>query len=242
MTEAADFDEFVHGRGRALLRFAYVLSGDAHLAEDLVQEVLARVHRRWDKITTMDHPEAYVRAAIVRQFLSWRRRRASSEKVLAQVPEPRTVDVEPAKQYTLYWPESANRWIQLATDDTYTTAQVVGLAASLTPASIPVRPPFTLDLAPAGLPVDTITPSTLSFGNDFRTVLRKRRPLTSPDRMVGAYQASLSHSAAGVTLDIDVTDWNATLEITVGTGLTMADADLLRYAAGVHILNRSDPE
>jgi len=91
-TAAADFDEFVHGRGRALLRFAYVLSGDAHLAEDLVQEVLARLHRRWDRITAMQHPEAYVRAAIVRQFLSWRRRRASTETVLAQVPEPAGLD------------------------------------------------------------------------------------------------------------------------------------------------------
>ena len=131
---------------------------------------------------------------------------------------------------------------QLATDDTYTTAQVVSLAGSLAPASIPVPPPFTLDLAPAGLPVDTITLSTMSFGAEFRTVLRKHRPLTSPNRMVGAYQASLAHSAAGVTLDVDVTDWNATLEITVGAGITMTDAELLRYAAGVHILNRSDPE
>ncbi|MFY1700606.1 SigE family RNA polymerase sigma factor [Micromonospora sp. WMMA1923] len=86
--QPADFDEFVQGRGRALLRFAYVLCGDAHLAEDIVQEVLARMHRRWDKVTAMHHPEAYVRAAIVRQFLSWRRRRASREAVLAEVPEP----------------------------------------------------------------------------------------------------------------------------------------------------------
>jgi RNA polymerase sigma-70 factor (sigma-E family) len=78
----------VHGRGRALLRFAYVLSGDAHLAEDLVQEVLARVHRRWDRITAMDSPEAYIRTAIVRQFLSWRRRRSAGEAILSEVPEP----------------------------------------------------------------------------------------------------------------------------------------------------------
>ncbi|KUL22742.1 SigE family RNA polymerase sigma factor [Actinoplanes awajinensis] len=82
-----DFDAFVHGRGRALLKFAYVLCGDAHLAEDLVQEVLARMHRRWDRITAMDSAEAYVRTAIVRQFLSWRRRRAYREAVLADVPE-----------------------------------------------------------------------------------------------------------------------------------------------------------
>jgi hypothetical protein len=154
----------------------------------------------------------------------------------------RTVDVRPAKQYTLYWPESPTRWIELTTDDTYPTDQVVSLAASLAPASIPVLPPFTLDLAPAGLPVDTITASTMSFGGEFRTVLRKHRPLTSPNRRVGPYQASLVHGAGGATLDVDVTDWNATLEITVGPGLPITDADLLRYAAGVHILNRSNPE
>jgi RNA polymerase sigma-70 factor (sigma-E family) len=86
------FDAFVQVRGRALLRFAYVLSGDAHLAEDLVQEVLARMHRRWDKITVMQHPEAYVRTAIVRQFVSWRRRRSAGEAILAEVPEPAGLD------------------------------------------------------------------------------------------------------------------------------------------------------
>jgi RNA polymerase sigma-70 factor (sigma-E family) len=87
-----DFDDFVTGRGRALLRFAYVLSGDAHLAEDLVQEVLGRLHRRWDRITAMDNAEAYVRTAIVRQFLSWRRRRSAGEAVVAEVPEPAGLD------------------------------------------------------------------------------------------------------------------------------------------------------
>ena len=93
----ADFDAFVQARGRALLRFAYVLSGDAHLAEDLVQEVLARMHRRWDKVTAMHHAEAYVRTAIVRQFLSWRRRRSAREAILAEVPEPAGLD-EPQQQ------------------------------------------------------------------------------------------------------------------------------------------------
>jgi RNA polymerase sigma-70 factor (sigma-E family) len=82
------FDDYVQARGQALLRFAYVLSGDTYLAEDIVQEVLARLHRRWDRVTAMQHAEAYVRTAIVRQFVSWRRRRAASEAVLAEVPEP----------------------------------------------------------------------------------------------------------------------------------------------------------
>jgi len=86
------FDEFVQTRGWALLRFAYVLSGDSYLGEDLVQEVLARMHRRWPKVAAMDSPEAYVRTAIVRQFLSWRRRRSAGEAILAEVPEPSAAD------------------------------------------------------------------------------------------------------------------------------------------------------
>jgi RNA polymerase sigma-70 factor (sigma-E family) len=98
----SSFDDFVQGRGRALLRFAYVLSGDADLAEDLVQEVLARMYRRWDRVAAMQHAEAYVRAAIVRQFLSWRRRRSAREAIYAEVPEPAVAaDSDRAQQRVL---------------------------------------------------------------------------------------------------------------------------------------------
>jgi len=81
------FEDYVSGRSGQLLRFAYVLCGDRHLAEDLVQDVLARAVRRWSHIEA-DQPDAYLRAAIVRAHLSWRRRRASTESVLADPPEP----------------------------------------------------------------------------------------------------------------------------------------------------------
>jgi len=81
------FDAFVVGRGPALLRFAYVLCGNRHLAEDLVQEVLARLHLQWKRIERMQAPEAYVRTAVVRQYLSWRRRRASTEQIVAELPD-----------------------------------------------------------------------------------------------------------------------------------------------------------
>ncbi|GAA3294877.1 hypothetical protein Dvina_41140 [Dactylosporangium vinaceum] len=153
----------------------------------------------------------------------------------------RTVDVKPAKQLILYWPESTTRWIALATDDTYTPQQVVALANALTPASIPVAPPFTLDLSPSGLATDTVSESTIGFGAGFRVVLYKRRALTAANQTVGSYKAQLTRDAHGVTLDVDVTDWSATLRVSVAAGRTISDADLLRFAAGVHILNRSNP-
>jgi RNA polymerase sigma-70 factor (sigma-E family) len=77
------FDDFVLARGASLIRFGYVLTGDHHLAEDIVQEVLARMHRRWSRIDELEQPEAYIRKAIVREYLSWRRRRSSTETATA---------------------------------------------------------------------------------------------------------------------------------------------------------------
>lgn len=71
------FDDFVLARGPALVRFAYALCGDRHLAEDLVQEVLARLSSRWGRL--QDRPEPYIRTAIARELVSWRRRRSHSE-------------------------------------------------------------------------------------------------------------------------------------------------------------------
>lgn len=73
-------------RGYALLRFAYLLTGDGYLAEDLTQEALVRAHRRWSAIER-DNPEPYLRKTIVRQYLSWRRRRSSTETVIADFPD-----------------------------------------------------------------------------------------------------------------------------------------------------------
>ncbi len=68
------FEEFAATRLDAVLRFAVVLTNDRGLAEDVVQEVLIRAHRRWSQITEMEHPEAYVRRMVVNEFLSWRRK------------------------------------------------------------------------------------------------------------------------------------------------------------------------
>lgn len=73
------FDEFVVTRLPALLRFAGALTGDRATAEDVVQESLVRAHARWQRISTMDQPESYVRRMITNEYLSFRRRFARIE-------------------------------------------------------------------------------------------------------------------------------------------------------------------
>jgi len=74
MTGYADFEEFVIARRPALLRTAYLLTGNHHDAEDLVQSALIKVVPRWARIR--DRPEPYVRQVLARESVSrWRRRR-----------------------------------------------------------------------------------------------------------------------------------------------------------------------
>jgi RNA polymerase sigma-70 factor (sigma-E family) len=82
-----DFSEYVAVRGPALERFAYVLTGDAHLAQDLVQTALLKAYRRWRWVSRAQHPDAYVRRIVTRSYLDWRRRRSSGEQPVDAVPE-----------------------------------------------------------------------------------------------------------------------------------------------------------
>jgi RNA polymerase sigma-70 factor (sigma-E family) len=81
-----DFDDFVSSRGPALLRTAYLLTGDRHLAEDLMQTALAKTYRHWSRVSA-GSSEAYVRQAMVRENICWWRRRRGAEVVVAEVPE-----------------------------------------------------------------------------------------------------------------------------------------------------------
>jgi RNA polymerase sigma-70 factor (sigma-E family) len=70
----ADYAEFVRTRTHALLRSAYLLTGDQHLAEDLVQEALARTHRAWARLERESNAEAYARKVMYHAQVSlWRR-------------------------------------------------------------------------------------------------------------------------------------------------------------------------
>ena len=69
-----EFLAFVRGRAGSLRRSAYLLCGDAHQADDLVQEALTTVYSRWARVSQADNVDAYVQRILVRTFINERRR------------------------------------------------------------------------------------------------------------------------------------------------------------------------
>jgi RNA polymerase sigma-70 factor (sigma-E family) len=80
-----EFTEFVAGRGVALLRAAYALTGDEHAAHDLVQTALARAFARWRQIR--GRPESYVRQIMYNSHISAWRKVWRREVSVANVPD-----------------------------------------------------------------------------------------------------------------------------------------------------------
>ncbi len=62
-----EYREFVESRARPLHRIAYLLCGDWHLANDLVQEALAKTFRHWRKVQRADSPDAYVKRILINE-------------------------------------------------------------------------------------------------------------------------------------------------------------------------------
>jgi RNA polymerase sigma-70 factor (sigma-E family) len=88
----ADFDRFVAGATDTLLRTAYLIVGDLGEAEDLVQETLFEVARRWPRVRRMEHPNAYARRILVNRAVGGAQRRARRRQELAAgVPPERAL-------------------------------------------------------------------------------------------------------------------------------------------------------
>jgi RNA polymerase sigma-70 factor (sigma-E family) len=96
VTADDDFRQFVVARQRALLRSAWLLTGDWAAAEDLVQTALMRTWPKWRRLDTPDAAEAYVRRVMVNAFISSRRRRWHGEIPTERLPDTATAydDVE----------------------------------------------------------------------------------------------------------------------------------------------------
>src|SRR4051794_34250015 len=84
---AVAFTAFVAARGTALARTAYLIVGDEHRAEDVLQTALAETYLRWTRLRRPEAAEAYVRKAIVTTNAAWWRRGWSGESPRDVLPE-----------------------------------------------------------------------------------------------------------------------------------------------------------
>jgi DNA-directed RNA polymerase specialized sigma24 family protein len=85
-----EFEEWVRARTPALARSAFLLTGDVHLAEDLVQDTLVRIADHWHRLKREGSPDAYTRQVMHRLSIDrWRRRRARVHEVLHGRSHPR---------------------------------------------------------------------------------------------------------------------------------------------------------
>src|SRR4028119_112749 len=82
-----DFRSFVVARSAALLRTAYLLTGNRADAEDLLQTTLAKTYLAWDRIADREAVDGYVRRVMVNTQTSWWRRRKVDEHPTEQLPE-----------------------------------------------------------------------------------------------------------------------------------------------------------
>ena len=71
----SEFQSFVIGRWPRLLRTAFLLTGEQHAAEDLVQSTLEQVYVAWRRVGSADDPEAYVRRVMINAHARKHRRR-----------------------------------------------------------------------------------------------------------------------------------------------------------------------
>jgi RNA polymerase sigma-70 factor (sigma-E family) len=91
----ADFDNFVAAHVDDLLRTAYLIVWDEGEAEDLVQECLLKVARRWPRVRRMEQPQAYARRILVNLTLDGARRRAQRRRELEPGMPPILSAIDP---------------------------------------------------------------------------------------------------------------------------------------------------
>jgi RNA polymerase sigma-70 factor (sigma-E family) len=82
-----EFVGFVLGSQVRLRRLAYLVCGDWHQAEDIVQTALAKMYVRWARIRRDEGPEPYARRAVVNAAIDERRRPWRREHATPNLPD-----------------------------------------------------------------------------------------------------------------------------------------------------------
>ncbi len=86
-----EFAELVEAAWPGLYRTAYLLLGEHHLAEDLVQTSLAKTYASWGKVRESGAAKGYARVVLANTAASWFRRRSwRNELPSSTLPEQAT--------------------------------------------------------------------------------------------------------------------------------------------------------
>jgi RNA polymerase sigma-70 factor (sigma-E family) len=175
-----EFDHFVVDSVDGLLRAAYLIAWDFAEAEDLVQECLFRVARRWPRVRRMEYPTAYARKVLVNLALDAGRRRTRDRAELDQSGTSHPVEHED---------EAAVRvlgWVETTTDLT----KALGDLAPRQRAVLVFR--YLYDLSEAqvaevmGCSVGTVKSTTSRALQRLRVAVDKHEPCTTekPERSI----------------------------------------------------------
>lgn len=83
----AEFREYVAARSNALWHTAFLMCGDAHQAEDVVQTTLMKLYAAWGRVDRSGGCDAYVRKILARCVVDEHRRGWRREKPVADLPD-----------------------------------------------------------------------------------------------------------------------------------------------------------
>lgn len=83
-----EYIDYVRARIPALRRLAFVLAGDEHRADDLVQQTITTLYVKWQRASGATHLDAYVRTMLVRTYVDERRLAWSRVRLCREAPEP----------------------------------------------------------------------------------------------------------------------------------------------------------
>lgn len=100
-TAEVEFGEFAAAQAKQLFRIAYLLCGDWHEAQDLVQIALTKLFVAWGRASRVDHVGSYARSVLVNSYLSSRRLRRRGEVPVADVFEAGASDADADLRLTL---------------------------------------------------------------------------------------------------------------------------------------------
>jgi RNA polymerase sigma factor (sigma-70 family) len=103
LPEVVSFPTFFRREHPGLVALAWGLTGSRETAEDVAQEAMLALHKRWDDLALIDNPTAYVRRTCANLAVSWVRRRARESKAVARLAGMRPTESPVDEDTDAFW-------------------------------------------------------------------------------------------------------------------------------------------